>query len=58
MLYKYCGACRQLKSVDEFSKNRRSNDGYSYACRECGKKRYKNMYQKRKLLKGGNIESI
>ena len=37
MLYKYCGVCRQLKSVDEFSKNRRSNDGYSYACRECDK---------------------
>jgi len=33
--HKKCPSCQQLKTIDEFGKNRRMPDGHHYWCRDC-----------------------
>lgn len=42
MLYKYCTACKGLKTTDNFHKSKQSPDGYVYECKDCKKTRFKN----------------
>ena len=36
--FKRCSKCEEVKSVSEFSKDRRSKDGYKSRCKECAKR--------------------
>ena len=33
--YKECSLCKEIKALSEFTKNKRSRDGYRYQCRSC-----------------------
>ena len=47
--HKRCGKCKEVKSFDQFRKNKMSSFGYSYFCKNCDKQR---IYakDKRKIL--------
>jgi hypothetical protein len=53
MEIKKCSACGEVKSVNEFHKNKKKKDGYHNTCKVCRKKEYKKYYQenKDKILK-------
>lgn len=38
---KKCSACQKIKSLDQFTKNKSTKDGYSFYCIECHNKRRK-----------------
>lgn len=44
-LTKTCTKCNELKSIDEFYKDKRNKDGYRYTCKQCDKE-YKKTYYK------------
>lgn len=46
MLYKYCGKCKQLKPVTEYSKSLKG-DGYQNNCKECELIRQRKLYDSR-----------
>ena len=46
---KICSKCRTLMPLSNFSKNKTKKDGYSYHCKECMKKYYKEHYTQNKL---------
>ena len=45
---KKCSKCKLDKSINDFHKDKKSQDGYSYTCKECTKKRRKNHYKSNK----------
>ena len=45
---KICSACKQVKGVSLFYKNRSSQDGYSHECKECRADYDKKYYEKNK----------
>lgn len=47
--YKRCSKCKEIKSVSEFFKDKRSKNGYQSHCKECLREYYKNNIDKRKL---------
>jgi len=47
--YKRCSKCKEIKSVNEFFKDKRSKNGYQSHCKKCLKEYYKNNVDKRKL---------
>lgn len=44
MKSKKCSKCKELKSINEFHKNRTRKDGYEYLCKDCKSKRAKKYY--------------
>lgn len=55
-LTKYCGKCGKIKSIAEFSKNRRTKDGLQTLCKSCSRentKKYQSSieYRKRNSIK-------
>lgn len=46
--YKYCLICKEIKSLDEFNALARNKDGKRPWCRECEKKRRKELEEKKK----------
>ena len=53
---KYCSKCFQLKPLDNFYMNTRSNDGHSIYCRECTKLYQKGKSKKPRPIRRGSIE--
>ena len=45
---KICSACKQVKEISVFYKNRRSRDGYACECKECQALYDKKYYEKNK----------
>lgn len=45
MLYKYCGACKILKEISNYSYNKSTSDKYNANCKECEKLRLKKYYE-------------
>jgi hypothetical protein len=45
---KKCCTCKETKQIDDFSKNRSTGDGYSFACRSCNSKTKRESYKKNK----------
>lgn len=41
---KVCSKCGKEKPVSEFSKDKNSSDGYTYQCKECRNKKYREYY--------------
>jgi len=52
-MIKRCSKCKQSKPFDMFSKDKRANDGFCCACKECRKKK-DDQYKKR----GGHLKQI
>ena len=48
-IMKTCTVCVQTKQFDEFHKNARAADGYSYRCKTCTSAYYKGYNASRKL---------
>ena len=48
MKTKQCSKCKRVKSVSEFSKDKRYKDNYKNWCKECKKEYDKNHYQNNK----------
>lgn len=46
--FKYCKKCKTLKAINlwNFSRDKRSGDGYNSVCKECFKKAYQAKKQK------------
>ncbi len=44
---KKCRTCGEIKPIDKFYKQKKSTDGYGYACIECDKKRNQNRPRKK-----------
>jgi len=53
VLVKYCTNCKIEKSLDCFSKNKKSKDGYYTWCKECCKQHYEE--NKEEILIKGKI---
>ena len=45
-----CSHCREIKSVDNFNKDKTSKDGYSNKCKECICIYNKNLYENNKEI--------
>lgn len=37
---KKCNGCKKVLSINNFTKNKNTKDGYSYYCKECSKKQH------------------
>lgn len=48
---KKCSRCKRNKELEEFRRDRTTNDGYSYICKSCAKSRGKQLYEKSYQLK-------
>ncbi len=63
---KTCSKCKEEKSVEDFSKNKKSPDGLQYSCKACQKVYDRELYQanrgevlaKRKVYRKENREKI
>lgn len=40
---KQCTVCKQIKSIDKFSKDKSKLDGYNYRCKECVRQYYQSL---------------
>ena len=45
-MIKYCSRCQEHKPYEEFNKNRRTNDGFEYYCRDCKRLIHKQLKEK------------
>jgi endogenous inhibitor of DNA gyrase (YacG/DUF329 family) len=45
---KICATCKEEKYLDEFSKDKNQNDGYTYSCKKCRNLRYNEWAKKNK----------
>jgi Recombination endonuclease VII len=43
-LYKRCSKCKEVKSLNEYYKNKNEHIGHSYSCKSCEEKYKKNKY--------------
>ena len=48
---KRCSACKTIKSISEFTKNRARKDGFSYWCKACTKEHREKPEPKRRMKK-------
>lgn len=56
---KKCSGCQGEKTLDQFYKNKRMNDGYSIYCVSCTKENSKKYHQRKKnRLKNDHSEEI
>lgn len=46
---KKCGKCKQEKPLSEFSKYKRSKDGYNWCCKDCKKLEWQQYFSKNKI---------
>lgn len=53
---KFCVACKQLKELSEFNKDRQQKDGHRGCCRECTNTKRRSTYRERS--KDPNFYSI
>ena len=37
---KQCTKCKEMKSIEDFGKRKRNNDGYDTTCKQCRKEYY------------------
>lgn len=56
---KICTRCKTEKQIDEFSKNKNTNDGHQYWCKEC-ENQYRDMHRKKcidckKIISRGSL---
>lgn len=47
-MLKKCNLCKKQKALNEYHFNSSTKDGYSYRCKECQKKVYKNFWNNKK----------
>lgn len=51
---KRCARCKELKPVEDFSRNKQSRDGLCYYCKVCDKERARERYVKSRNKKKEN----
>jgi hypothetical protein len=53
---KTCTGCNQIKNEDEFFKNKRSNDGLCYYCKQCDNNRKYERLRQKTRARGGQTK--
>ena len=54
---KRCARCKELKPVEDFSRNKQSRDGLCYYCKVCDKERARERYVKSRNKKKGKQDT-